>query len=201
MGNCHPGLSVPQVQQTPTVMVIQMRGKPLSSKNNGEILRATLLGPGDFPFGSPESRMAARIRLQRIGVAGERSSNCTCFPADEQPFFGFPIEQEIAARVLCPLHGPRFQQPRFHLYVPKWRRENEKKVRWFRLSPQSHKAWHAGFPLDLWPAEEEESEDRTVFLKLKDGTRLLAYEPVYDRPSTGKIIPVNVVAGQPKQSE
>jgi hypothetical protein len=180
--------------------MIQRRGKPLSGKNNGEILGATLLGPGDFPLGSPESRVAARIRLQHIGVAGERPSNCICFPADEQPFFGFPIEREIAAKVKCALHGDRFQ-PMFHLYVPKWRRENEKKVRWFRLSPQYHKAWHAGFPLDLWPAEEEESEDRTVFLKLKDGTRLLAYEPVYGRPSTGKIVPVSIVAGQPKQSE
>ena len=34
----------------------------------------TVFGPGDFPLGSPESRMAARIRLQRIGVAGERPS-------------------------------------------------------------------------------------------------------------------------------
>jgi hypothetical protein len=29
-------------------------------------------------------------------------------------------------------------------------------------------------------------------LKLKDGSRLLAYEPVYDRPSTGKIVPGNI---------
>ena len=79
----------------------------------------------------------------------------------------------------------------FHLYVPKWRRENEKKVRWFRLSPQYHKAWHAGFPTDLWPAEEEESEDRTVFLKLKDGTKLWPtnqftadHRPARSSPST-----------------
>ncbi len=127
-------------------------------------------------------------------------SDCICFPTDQPPFFGFPIEQEIAAKVKCPLHGIRFR-PEFHIYVPKWCREKEKKVRWFRLSEQYHKAWNAGFPLDLWPAEEEESEDRTVFLKLKDGTRLLAYEPAYSRPSTGKIVPVNIVAGRPKQSE
>ena len=34
-----------------------------------------------------------------------------------------------------------------------------------------------GFPPDLWPAEEEESEEGRIFLKLKNGTRLLAYEP------------------------
>jgi hypothetical protein len=108
------------------------------------------------------------------------SPECTCFPVNEQPFFGFPIEQEIAAEVKCPLHGDRFQ-PMFHVYVPKWRRDNEKTVRWFRLSEQYHKAWYAGFPLDLWPAEEEESEDKTVVLKLKDGTKLLAYEPAWTR--------------------
>jgi len=152
----------------------------LSPKNNGEILGATVLRPGDFPLGSPESRVAARIRLQRIGVLGERPSDCICFPENEQPFFGFPVEQEIAARVKCSLHGDRFR-PMFHLYVPKWRRENEKKVRWFRLSEQYHKAWSAGFPPDLWPAVEEETEDRRVFLRLKDGTKLLAYEPAWTR--------------------
>jgi hypothetical protein len=160
--------------------VIPIGGKPLSGKNNGEILGATVLGPGDFPLGSAESRMAARIRLQRIGVAGERPSDCICFPENEPPFFGFPIEQEIASEVKCPLHGDRFQ-PMFHLYVPKWRRDNEQSVRWFRLSEQYHKAWYAGFRLDLWPAEEEEAEDKTVVRKLKDGTKLLAFEPAWTR--------------------
>jgi len=89
--------------------------------------------------------------------------------ADEQPFFGFPLEQQT----LCPLHGVRFE-PIFHIYVPKWRRENEKKIRWFRLSPQYHKAWHASFPPELWPAEEEETDDGRTLLRLKDGTKLLA---------------------------
>ena len=67
------------------------RGKPLSCKNNDDILGATVLGPGDFPLGSPESRMAARIRLQRIGVAGERPSECVCFPENDmdEPFYGY----------------------------------------------------------------------------------------------------------------
>ena len=93
--------------------------------------------------------------------------------ADEQPFFGFPLEEQIAAKTLCPLHGVRFE-PIFHIYVPKWRRENEKKIRWFRLSPQYHKAWHASFPPELWPAEEEETDDGRTLLRLKDGTKLLA---------------------------
>jgi hypothetical protein len=105
-------------------------------------------------------------RIERAELAAKAehrfSAECICFPADEPPFFGFPLEEQIAARVKCPLHGDRFK-PTFHIYVPKWCRENEKKVRWFRLSPQYHKAWHAGFPPELWPAEEEETEDRTVF--------------------------------------
>jgi hypothetical protein len=153
----------------------------LNSKNNSEILGATIFGPGDFPLGSPESRMAARIRLQRIGVAGERPSECICFPAEEQPFFGFPLEEQIAAKVRCPLHGDRFR-PIFHIYVPRWRRENEKKVRWFRLSEQYHKAWHASLPPNLWPAEEEETADGRTLLRLKDGSTLLAQEaPVHGR--------------------
>jgi hypothetical protein len=44
-------------------------------------------------------------------------------------------------------------------------------------SEQYRKAWFASFPPELWPAEEEESEEGRIFLKLKNRTRLLAYEP------------------------
>jgi hypothetical protein len=104
------------------------------------------------------------------------SIDCICFPDKEPPFFGFPIEQELAAQIKCPIHGKRFRS-RPHIYVAKWRRQGEK-ARRKRLSPQYHKAWDASFPTDLWPAEEEEAEDRSIFLKLKDGTRLLADGPV-----------------------
>jgi hypothetical protein len=82
-------------------------------------------------------------RLERaehaVKTQSKFSTDCICFPENEPPFFGFPLEQEIAAKVKCALHGDRFE-PRFYIYVPRWRRENEKKVRWFRLSPQYHKA-------------------------------------------------------------
>jgi hypothetical protein len=89
------------------------------------------------------------MRLQRIGVAGERPSDCICFPCDQQPFFALPQDQEVAAKIKCPIHGERFQ-PRLHIFVAKWRLESETK-RWLRLSDQYRKAWHATFPPGSWP--------------------------------------------------
>jgi hypothetical protein len=85
---------------------------------------------------------AARLRLQKIGEAGKGSSECICFPEDEQPFFRTSEESDLAAGVQCPLHGTRFT-PRFHIYVAAWRWVNEVKSRWPRLSAQYHKAWAA----------------------------------------------------------
>ena len=124
-----------------------MNSKSLSVKNNAESQGATVFGPGDFPIGSPESRAAARLRLQGIGVTGERSSACICFPEDEQPFFCSPSEEPVAARVKCPLHGNRFKQPVRHIYVSRWLAEKEP-ARRQRRSVQYRKAWAASFPPD-----------------------------------------------------
>jgi hypothetical protein len=138
--------------------------------------------------------MRGRNVIQRIERAEEAlkeqslfSSCCICFPEMERPSFGFPIEMEIADRVKCPLHGNRFT-PLYHLYVPKWLREKL----WEQLSSfhseQFRKAWFASFPLELWPATEEETEDGKIFLKRKDGSRLLAYEPAWKHSDPREIV-------------
>jgi hypothetical protein len=102
--------------------------------------------------GDRESYMGIRTLLKRIEQAEKAlkaqsvfSVDCICFPENEPPFFCFPSEEEIAAKVKCPLHGNRFRQTTFHIYVAKWRREGEKKRRQ-RLSSQYRKAWLAAFP-------------------------------------------------------
>jgi len=53
----------------------------------------------------------ARLELANSAqIAGHCSEACLCFPADEQPEFRWRAEAEEAARVLCPLHGQRFQK-------------------------------------------------------------------------------------------
>ena len=131
--------------------------------------------------------MPTRTFLNRIGRAEEAlksqsifSVDCICFPEKERPSFGFPIEMEIAGKVKCPLHGERFTAL-FHLYVPKWLREKTWECLTTLHSAQYRKAWFASFTPDLWPADEEETEDGKIFLRLMDGSKLLAYEPSYER--------------------
>jgi hypothetical protein len=80
-------------------------------------------------------------RLMPVRFAGH------CFPDDEQPFFRIPEERDVAAQLQCPLHGVRFDIRRtMHIYVAKWRWENEVNWRRSRLSTQYHKAWQASLP-------------------------------------------------------
>jgi hypothetical protein len=129
--------------------------------------------------------VGTRTQLKRIERAEEAlkgrsifSLDCICFPEKERPCFGFPIEMEIAGKVKCPLHGERFM-PLFHIYVSKWFREKIWKHLSTHHSAQYRKAWLASFPPNLWPAAEQETEEGNIFLKLKDGTRVLAYEPAW----------------------
>ena len=120
------------------------------------------------------SRTLARIERaeKAVGAQSIFSPDCICFPENEQPFFSHPVEESVAARVKCPLHGERFKQPIFHIYVSRWRREKEP-ARRQRLSAQYRKAWDTSFPAELWPAEELLWEGRIAW-RLKDGTILAA---------------------------
>jgi hypothetical protein len=161
-----------------------MIAKPLISNKNTKSQGATLLGPGDFPLGSPQSRAAARLRLQLVGVGGDPAVDCICFPEDEPPSFGFPVEMEIASKVLCPVHGLKFAYLS-HLYVAKRFREQLWTDLQTHHSEQYRKAWFARFPPEVWPAAEEETGNGAIFLKLKDGSRLLACEPASRLSYTG----------------
>jgi hypothetical protein len=123
-------------------------------------------------------------RIERAEQAAKAQSkfspDCICFPENERPFFGTPFEMEIAAKLKCRLHGDRFP-PQFFVFVSKWLRDKLWKHLWSHHTEQYRQAWFASFPPDLWPAVEEETEDGRVHLRLKDGTRLLVYEPAWTR--------------------
>jgi hypothetical protein len=123
-------------------------------------------------------------RIERAEKAAKAQSKyspeCLCFPENEPPFFAFEIELDMLTRVKCPLHGERFK-PMFRLYVAKWLRVKQPKLLWTHHSEQYRKAWFASFSPNLWPATEEEDSSGRIFLKLKDGTRLLASEPAWTR--------------------
>jgi hypothetical protein len=123
-----------------------------------------------------QRNLLARIenaeRLADAAMGQTFSGGCICFPKDEPPFFGFPIEEQIATRVKCPLHGDRFKPLQFYVYVSAWLREKLPNLLRSRHSEQFRKAWFASFPPELWPAEEVEPENGSLYLQLKDGTKL-----------------------------
>ena len=115
---------------------------------------------------------------QALKAQGHFSSECICFPENEPIGFSWPLEQQIAFALKCPLHGDRFR-PMGLLYVSEWLRDKQQYFLAKRKSAQYRKAWAATFPLDLWPGEEEKADDGKMFLKLKDGSRLLVFEPIW----------------------
>jgi hypothetical protein len=122
--------------------------------------------------------LLARIeRVEQLATLKTKfSPGCVCFPEREPPFFGFSIEEAIAAKVTCAIHGKRTYF-RFHrLYLPAWRRENEK-IRRSSMSPQYQKAWNASFPPHLWPAEEVMVES-DLMLRLKNGALIATGEHI-----------------------
>src|SRR5437867_2050556 len=60
--------------------------------------------------------MSTQRLLRRIELAEKTAKtqsvfapHCICFPEDEQPEFRWRAEAEMAAEVLCPIHGIRFR--------------------------------------------------------------------------------------------
>jgi hypothetical protein len=67
--------------------------------------------------GSLNARLTRLELTNTTRMAKHFSEECICFPVDEQPEFKWRAEAEEAARVLCPLHGRRFQTVvKRHLY-------------------------------------------------------------------------------------
>jgi hypothetical protein len=56
-----------------------------------------------------KARLARLELVFKTQIAAHFPEACLCFPADEQPEFKWQAEAEEAAKVLCPLHGRRFQ--------------------------------------------------------------------------------------------
>ena len=59
--------------------------------------------------GSLNARLTRLELTNTTRMAKHFSEECICFPVDEQPEFRWQVEAEAAAKVLCPLHGRRFQ--------------------------------------------------------------------------------------------
>ena len=72
-------------------------------------------------------------------------------------------------RALHGRHGDRFRMPSTFVYVSKWLR-----AKLWKKPSEYGRAWFAGFPRELWPAEEEQTDDGRIFLRLKEGSKVLA---------------------------
>jgi len=115
--------------------------------------------------------LSERSRLPRHGQ--DAPLICICFPENEQPEFKWRAEAEIAAAVLCPLHGLRFHivitralYRAFRFYIADY------KEGWPHQSAQYQKAMRASFDWALWPPQKEKDLGQDSVLILCDGTEL-----------------------------
>ena len=123
------------------------------------------------------SRLEQAADPHQAGPAEQFAEQCICFPQNEPPNITYRAEVEIAAAVLCPLHGQRFRHiaaDGFSVYRAAWLRGPDPAPEWLSASPQYVKAMLASFPAEQWPAEEryEYSPERKVILVLRDGTEI-----------------------------
>jgi hypothetical protein len=129
------------------------------------------LRPGDYPLGSPQSRAAARLRLQEATGLGRGAEECICFLRGEVLKFRNDAERAIAAKLQCPLHGRRFPTPAYRIFEARWVYKRWLEFYFPKSSAQFKKAWYATFPPDLWPADIVQVNGKWM-LRLKDGTLL-----------------------------
>jgi hypothetical protein len=102
--------------------------KPEDDDVSGQVRNGSYILSGwGFPLARPRSTYGVKIVRRLVS-----SNSASLAGAIRSGRSARALEEQIAAKVRCPLHGDRFK-PIFHIYVPKWRRENEKEVRWFRL--------------------------------------------------------------------
>ena len=106
----------------------------------------------------------------------------SAFRTDEQPEFRWQVEAEIAASVLCPLHGLRFKVvlTRFLYRAARFYR-SDMEAGCPHRSVQYQRAVRVSFDPNLWPANEEDAPGADALhgcvLVLRDGTRLLSGKP------------------------
>src|SRR5712691_7086385 len=88
-------------------------------------LEATL-GIGGSNTPRSDRHMSTRrfqARIEQLEQAAKAKSafplECICFPESQSICFHWPIEEEIAAKIKCPLHGDRFK-PQFLVYAAQW---------------------------------------------------------------------------------
>ena len=113
--------------------------------------------------------MAAGAQVQPIFADA-----CICFPQNEPPQVQWLAEAAVAAAVLCPLHGRRFERAtRPWLYRCLRLREQDFRQGWPGHSEQYQKAMQASFLPDCWPQVEERREsDGSTTLIFRDGTEV-----------------------------
>ena len=119
------------------------------------------------------SARLARLELaSKAQRAGDFPEACLCFPADEQPEFKWKAEADEAAKVLCALHGRRFQTVvTRHLYYAQRFYVADFEHGWPHQSAQYQKAMGASLDPTRWPAEEVQLPwpQETQELILRDG--------------------------------
>lgn len=127
--------------------------------------------------------MSTQRLLRRIELAEKTAkaqsvfaTHCICFPEDEQPEFRWRAEAEMAAEVLCPIHGIRFRivVTRF-LYRASWRYiQDFSQGRWKRTDSSGwHEIIDRGTSAGLQPHGEQSEWQYEVSLnESKEQSRL-----------------------------